>query len=307
MERRNRDWHAYTLAGALAALLAAADAAVADQAEPTRQKSAEKLASFTSTVQAAKPLDRDHPLYPALELAENALDSIERNIDDYTCTLVRRERIGGKVGKHEFIRAKVRHEQTDKDEHVPFSVFLQFQKPSTVEGREALYIEGDHGGRVLVRRGGQRSPYMTSYIKPDSRLAMKENRYPITDIGFQRMVERLIDILHNDMQYDECEVNFYKGAKVANRTCTRIEVIHPHERDHFTFHKATVFVDDKDKLPVGYVSFYWPRNAGEKPRLLEEYIYTDIELNVGLTDEDFDRDNPDYLLSQRRGEIKEED
>lgn len=304
MERRIlHGWYACALAG----LLTLAGAAVAEESEREGQKSAEKLASFTSPVGNSGTLRRDHPLYPAFELAAGALDSIEQNIDDYTCSIVRRERIDGKVGKHEFIRAKVRHEQTDKDQHVPFSVFLQFQKPASVEGREALYVDGDHGSRVLVRRGGQRSPYMTSYIKPDSRLAMKDNRYPITDVGFKRMVERLMDIIENDMQYDECEVNFYKGAKVGDRTCTRIEVIHPHEREHFRFHKATVFVDDKDKLPVGYVSFYWPRSAGEKPRLLEEYIYTDIELNVGLTDEDFDRDNPDYLLSQRRGEIEEKD
>lgn len=267
---------------------------------------AEQVASFTvpasspPTTEAASA-DKPHPLLPALKIAEEALDSISANIDDYTCTLIRRERVAGKLGKHEFLKLKVRHEVEQEDEVIiPFSVYLHFEKPAKVAGREALYIAGKHGGKVFVRRGGQRSSYLSSYVKPDSRLAMRENRYPITDIGFKRMVERLINVIENDLKYDECEVNFYTGAKVNDRSCTRIEVIHPIEREHFRFQRAMVFVDDEDKLPIGYASFFWPEEPGGKPRLLEEYVYTDIKLNVGLADEDFDRDNPAYGFSTSR-------
>ncbi len=265
---------------------------------------AEKVASFNRPMPVADVRETSHPLFPALQLAEDALKSIDENVRDYTCTIVRRERIEGKLGKHEFIDAKVRHEQTGLEDKTPFSVYLRFLKPASVEGREALYVEGKHAGKVFVRRGGQRMSYVSTYIAPDSRLAMKENRYPITDVGFKRMVERLIDVIENDMQYDECEVKFYKGARVADRKCTRIEVVHPVERDHFTFHRATVFVDDDDNLPVGYASFYWPRTPGEKPQLLEEYVYTDIKLNVGLTDEHFNRDNPEYGFTREREETE---
>ena len=262
-----------------------------------KQEPAEKLASFISPVPKAKSELQRHPLYPALVMAEEALDAIETKIDDYTCDIVRRERIEGKLRGYEFLKAKIRHEQTEAETPVPFSVYLRFEKPASVEGREALFVEGQHGGKVFVRRGGQRMSYVSTYIKPDSRLAMKENRYPITDIGFKRLIERLVEVIENDIQYDEVEVKYFEGAKVGDRVCTRIEVIHPVQRDHFTFSRAMVFVDEKDKLPVGYASYYWPSEAGGKPRLLEEYIYTNIELNVGLTDHDFDRDNPDYGFS----------
>lgn len=281
----------------------------AEETEPKKDKSdepAEKLASFAAPLAKPKQRRTDHPLYPALVLAEEALESIDKNIDDYTCKIVRRERVAGKLGKYEFINAKVRHEQGEGEEKIPFSVYLRFDKPAAVEGREALYISGTHGDRVLVRRGGQRMAYMSTYLKPDSRLAMRENRYPITDLGFKRLVEQLVGVIENDMQHDECKVTFFKGAKVDERTCTRIEVIHPVERDHFTFHKAMVFVDDKDKIPVGYASFFWPREEGGKPLLLEEYIYTDVKLNVGLSDDDFDRENPEYLFSQDPEESDEE-
>lgn len=308
MARRRNAWLvSFALVVATTCSNAAVQAEEQQASKGKKNEPAEKLASFTAPFPKQSARRTDHPLYPALVLAEDSLESIEENIDDYTCKIVRRERIAGKLGKYEFINAKVRHEQqAEGDAQTPFSVYLQFDKPASVEGRAALFIDGSHGGRVLVRRGGQRMAYMTTYIKPDSRLAMRENRYPITDVGFKRLVQRLIEVIENDMQYDECEVTFYKGAKVDERTCTRIEVVHPVERDHFTFHKAMVFVDDKDKIPVGYASFYWPREAGGKPLLLEEYIYTDVDLNVGLLDKDFDRENPDYAFSRDPEESDDE-
>src|SRR5690606_17712211 len=150
------------------------------------------------------------------------------NIDDYTCTIVRRERIAGRLNGHEFIDAKIRHQKADEHGVLePFSVYLRFTKPARVEGREALFVEGENAGKVFVRRGGERMAHLSTFIKPDSRLAMRDNRYPITEIGFEKMVDRLIDVIENDLQYDECEVKFFSNAKINDRVCTRIEVIHP--------------------------------------------------------------------------------
>ena len=108
------------------------------------------------------------------------------------------------------------------------------------------------------------------------------------------MALRLIKVIEEDLSYDECQVQFYKNAKVGDRVCTRIEVVHPVERDHFQYHKAMVFVDDERHLPIGFASFGWPEEQGGPAVLLEEYVFTNVELNVGLTDKDFSRQNPDY-------------
>lgn len=266
---------------------------------PDLQGRTATAASYAKELEGKASSNQEHPLYPVLQLANKAHASIAANINDYTCTIVRRERIAGKLNSHEFINAKIRHHQSDKTGvNEPFSVYLRFTKPARVEGREALFVEGENGGRVFVRRGGERMAHLSTFIKPDSRIAMRDNRYPITEVGFQKMVQRLIEVIENDMNFEECEVNFYSNAKVDNRVCTRIEVIHPVEREHFKFHRATVFVDDKDLLPIAYVSYTWPEKPGGKPRLLEEYVYTNIVLNPGLTDADFDRDNPAYGFSQ---------
>ena len=42
-----------------------------------------------------------HPLQPALELAQKGLAGLRGTIKDYSCTVVKRERIDGKLGDHE--------------------------------------------------------------------------------------------------------------------------------------------------------------------------------------------------------------
>ena len=65
-------------------------------------------------------------------------------------------------------------------------------------------------------------------------------------------------------------------------------------RKNFRFNKALVFVDDELNIPVRYEAYDWPATQGGQPQLLEEYTYTDIKLNNGFTDADFDENNPNY-------------
>ncbi len=78
------------------------------------------------------------------------------------------------------------------------------------------------------------------------------------------------------------------------RACTHIQVTHTEKRDHFRYHQARIFIDEELKVPVYYASYDWPREEGGQLRLLEEYAYTNIKLNVGLSDADFDPRHPDY-------------
>ena len=49
-----------------------------------------------------------HPLDPALAKAKASLQHIKANVKDYTCTMVKRERINGDLGEQEFMLVKVR-------------------------------------------------------------------------------------------------------------------------------------------------------------------------------------------------------
>ena len=62
-------------------------------------------------------------------------------------------------------------------------------------------------------------------------------------------------------------MKFIKGAKINDRVCTCIRVIHPVPRRNFLFNVAQIFVDDELNVPVRYESYGWPKEAGGAPRV----------------------------------------
>ena len=66
-----------------------------------------------------------HPLAPAVRLARETAEFIDRSVQDYTCNLVMRERIKGRLKYHEVAHLKVRRAQWDEDHLLqPFESFF---------------------------------------------------------------------------------------------------------------------------------------------------------------------------------------
>jgi len=234
-----------------------------------------------------------HPLEPALELAAKGLASLQATIQDYSCTMVKRERIDGKLGEHQYMFAKVRR--------APFSVYLYFLGPEDVKGQEVIYVDGKNDNNMLAHAGsGVRAMVGTVSLKPQSMLAMTGNRYPITEFGVERLAERLVEVAEHDKQFGECEVNFFPNAKVNGRICTCVQVVHPVPRRNFRFHLARVFIDDELLIPIRYEAYDWPHEAGGQPVLMEEYTYMNVKTNQGFTDADFDPANPSYKFGGKK-------
>ncbi|MBN2474449.1 MAG: DUF1571 domain-containing protein [Pirellulales bacterium] len=228
----------------------------------------------------------EHPLMPALRWAYTGLENIEK-IQDYSATLVKRERLDGKVGETEYMFVKVRHK--------PFSVYLYFLGPPALKGREVIYIDGQNNGNLWAHTTGIQDKLVgTISLKPNGVIAMRGQRYPLTELGILNLVRRLIDVAEQDVKYGECEVNYFKGVKINDRTCTCIQVVHPYPRRNFLFHLARIFVDDELNVAIRYESHSWPPQASGRPELIEEYTYLNLKLNNGFTDRDFDTRNPDY-------------
>jgi hypothetical protein len=228
-----------------------------------------------------------HPLDPALAEAGHIAAYLRKNVKDYTCVIVKQERIGGTLNPPEYMAAKIRQQ--------PFSVYLKFLRPDSEKGREVMYVAGANDGNLVAREGsGLKRALGFVLLKPNGPVAMLDNRYPITEIGISNLIDRLIEVGQQDRKYAESEVHFYKNAKVNGRVCTLIEVIHPTLRTNFRFHKAQIYIDDELHVPIRYASYQWPKQPGGDPPLDEAYTYLDLKLNVGLTDADFDYRSPQY-------------
>jgi outer membrane lipoprotein-sorting protein len=245
--------------------------------------------------QAAAPLlsaasANEHPLMPALRWAYDGTGNIDK-ISDYSATLVKRERLADKLGEYQHMFVKVRHK--------PFSVYMFFISPSKIKGQEVIFVDGKNDGKMWAHTVGFQDKLVgTVSIPPDGPIAMKDQRYPLTELGILNLTKRLVQVAEKDIKYGECEVKFFKNAKIkqesGDRVCTCIQVKHPIPRKNFLFYEARIFVDDELNLPIRYESYDWPKEKGAAAELMEEYTYMNLKLNNGFTDADFDIKNPNY-------------
>jgi hypothetical protein len=205
--------------------------------------------------------------------------------------------VDGRLLRHTSMYVKVRHQRV-RDGHVvkPFSVYVRFLGPASVKGAEVLYVRGKNKGNMIVRKGGARFGFITTAIPPDSPVTFQRNRYPVTEIGVKHLTRRLIENGEDELQYDDVDVRIVPGAKVNGRPCTLIQLSHPVRREGLAYQFARIFVDDELQLPIHYSAYDWPEDKDGESRLIEEYTYTDIKVNVGLTDWDFDHRNEKYLF-----------
>ncbi|MCU0871229.1 MAG: DUF1571 domain-containing protein [Pirellulaceae bacterium] len=238
---------------------------------------------------------KEDPLRESLRIAYDGEKRIKESIRDYTCTLTRRERVEGRLMAYETMFVKIRHQQKQGGSVVePFSVYVRFLAPDRVKGREVIYVEGQNEGKLIVRNGGTRFEHITTSLLPDSPAAMQQTRYPITEIGMLNLTRRLIERGEQELKDKECQVKLVRGAKINGRPSTVIQVAHTTRQSDLQFKTARIMIDDELNLPVHYSAYDWPEKEGEPVSLLEEYTYTDVKLNVGLTDLDFDHRNEAY-------------
>ncbi len=254
------------------------------------------------TVRKIPAVDRElaqqHPLWPTLELAVKSYQHIRKDIKDYSCTVVRRERVHGVLQDFEYMQAKVRHGRTrGGGVVVPFSVYVKFLAPAHANGREVLYVTGRNDGEMFVRKGGLRFSFVTTRLHPHSDLAMQGNRHPVTEFGFENLIKRLIEVVKEEIALGtDCEVEFFHQAKVDGRNCTGVRVSHPTYDSRLRFYSTSVFVDNEMNVPIHYEAYDWPDQKDGQPVLLEQYTYRNIRLNVGFTNADFEPTNPNYRL-----------
>ena len=223
-----------------------------------------------------------HPLHGALELANRSREAMAQ-VTDYTATFSKRELIGNRMTTQS-MDMKFRSE--------PFSVYFHFRGPEA--GREVIYVHGRNRGNLLVHETGVASIAGTLQFAPTAPEVMRNTRYPITKAGVLNMLETIIGQWEGEMKYGEVDVKFFPNAKLGEIPCIAVQATHPTPRREFKFHQTRLYVDKSTLYPVRVEQFAWPKTNRDKAPLVEEYTYTNLQPNVGLTDRDFDPKNPNY-------------
>jgi len=235
--------------------------------------------------QAAAP---EHPMQQAIAMAQTSLTNAH-NARDFAFTFVKRELIGDKLTEHEAMFMKVRN--------TPFSVYVYTLGPKQEKGQEAIYVAGRNDDKIQAHVTGIRHKLVgTLSLAPDSPEVMDGNRYSMTSAGFVNMIGKIIRMYERELTEApaDTQVQVIPGAKVDGRNCTCVQVSHPAPRPNFTFQTTRIFYDDQTGLPIRWEAYDFPTQPGQAPPLCEEYTYRNVQANIGLTDADFDVNNPQY-------------
>jgi outer membrane lipoprotein-sorting protein len=210
-------------------------------------------------------------------------------VDDYTCTFVKRERVGGTLHPAHVMQMKSRSK--------PTSFYLQFKSPN--KGREAIYVAGRHKNQVVAHDVGLFKVLAgTMLLDPKGSMAMEDCRHPITEAGIGALVETVARHWALELTTGETQVTFDPHLRIGPAACTMVETVHPARQPHFLFHKVRLYIDHAHGLPIRFEAYDWPKRPGAPAELVEEYTYLDLRLNVGLTDHDFDPNNRAYSFGR---------
>jgi hypothetical protein len=213
-----------------------------------------------------------------VRLIQTARDRF-RDVRDYSCRLVQRERVGDKLPPETVCGMEVRTQ--------PFSVHLSWHEPRSMQGQEALYVAGRNGGKMRVRGAGLLGAVGFISLDVDDARARRTSRHNITEAGLGNLIERFAEGWPRERVHGGVEVHI-DDFKFAGRACTRVETVHLANPDgFFLFGRSVVYFDKDTHLPTRVENFDWPKHPGEPDPLIEEYSYLGLKLNPGLSDEVF--------------------
>jgi hypothetical protein len=210
-------------------------------------------------------------------------------VNDYTCTFYKRERIDGKLTSAHIMEMKARTS--------PHSLYFKFVQPKA--GREAIYVKGRNQGKVVAHDVGLGKFFAgTMHLDPLGTMAMEENRHPVTEAGIGNLIDTVVDRWNLELRPGVTQVVIHPQARVGDRRCLMVETVHPDRTDDLFFYAVKLYIDQELGLPIRFEGYDWPKGVGKAPELVEEYTYTDLKVNVGLSATDFDPTNAGYSFGR---------
>ncbi len=260
-----------------------------------------KTAPVVVEIRKAEPQPTDENLTPE-QLVESTLKRkiglLEKGIaflqktPDYTAQFSKQEVVDGELLEEQTMLMKLRHE--------PFSVYLKWMDYDV--GREVIYADGVNDGNMLVHAGGWKARLPAISVEPDSSLAMKEARHPITQAGLLNLAKTILEHHHADVSKQNitgCEQA--ADQSIGGRDCWCFVTSYRDAASSPDYRKSITLIDKEWSIPLFIKNFGWPNDdvvlSGEEldeATLIEQYTYADVKFRSSLTALDFDRANEEY-------------
>ncbi len=203
-----------------------------------------------------------------------------RNVQDYECRLIKRERVKGVLVPDSVMRMKVRNR--------PLSIYLQCESPESDKGLEVCYVPDRNQGMMRVHPSGMLGILGFWSIDPVDPRVFEKSRHSIKEAGLGALLDSTARYWDMERRLDKTQVRI-TDAMLEGQNCTRIETIHPdRQAGSFYGYRSVLWLDKATHLPVGAETYDWPRAEGPGGGdLLEWYRFLNIRCNLGLGDDIF--------------------
>jgi hypothetical protein len=246
-----------------------------------------------------EPSERVTDMASLIDRARRSLERFRKEVVSYRAILSKQERLGGRLALAEEMQIKVLHRGESELRSRGMSVYLFFQQPKKLQGREVIWQEGRNDDRLIAHEGGFLN--LTSLqLDPQGALAMTGNKYPITEIGIENLLKKMIE--------RGIEAKNEAGAVIPTE---KILVTIQHDQSHDGIPCDLIRIrtlDYSEQIPYAIVKIWTTQDQGwplkyestyqskSSPELLldEAYEYRSIQWNPGLTEADFDTKNAAY-------------
>ncbi len=226
----------------------------------------------------ATPSPLDGPLAILYESRKNYTA-----VRDYTCVLQSRENVRGRLQDENVMMFKMRTQ--------PFSVYMRWLAPKASQGQEVCFVLGRNDNKMRVHSTALGKGKLLGFVSvdPTDPRVMEHSRHTIYEAGLGNLIEQTIKYWEQERPLGKTQVKTGEYM-YNNRRCTRIETAHTERQPNFYCYRSVLYVDNETKLPVRDENYDWPRAGGPpEGELLEMFSYIDLRVNVGLTDQDFNK------------------
>ena len=205
------------------------------------------------------------------KLLRLALERHKKGVQNYTCTLIKQERISGTLKDEQWIEVKHMAE--------PYSVAMKWVKNVPL-GDRAIYVEGKYNGMMLVRPRGLLAMLGTVPRDPASKQVMENTLRPITKFGFRKSLESLLVVYELATARGEIKTG-YRGIKEVAGKEALVLVRELPARDDYPAKRTVAYLGVDDLVPLAVEGYDWD------DQLICRYVFKDVKFNVALTEKDF--------------------
>lgn len=248
-------------------------------------------------LERSDPLTRTLTMGEVLDMASDAREHMSSTLKDYTARFVKQEvDTKGVMSEVTEISMRVQTRLRNDSNDAPMRVYLHFNSPESTKNREVIWASDLYDGQMAVYEPNNiLVSWKTLWLDPNGFLAMQGQRYPISEIGLVKLVEKLIERGEKDRDNPDISVTLTREHKFDETPAELIQVTRAKPSgDEEDFSSAEIIFDPEKKLILAYRSFGWAEKEGDPAPLLESYTYHDVKTNVGLSEEDFNPENPEY-------------